>query len=385
MEVSYEEYDSYLAHYGTPRHSGRYPWGSGKNPYQRNASFRGHVLELRKQGLSNSEIARGMGMTRNELLGKMAEAKAENRAADAALARKLLDKGYSKVAIGKRLGINESSVRGLLEDGIQDRVDRTTKTADALAKSLEDKGGFIDVGLGVEGYLGVSKYVLDNAVALLKDRGYSVKTVPVTQLGTGKETRMKVLAPPGTEFADIAKNKDKIRLVDDLKSDDGGKSVLGLERPVAIDPKRVKIRYADDVGPDGVKGIDKDGVIELRRGVDDISLGAANYAQIRMNIGDSHYAKGMAVYSDDMPKGVDVIFNTNKTPDTPMMGSKDNTVLKPLKKDKQTGEIDCDNPFGAVIKPESSLNMAQRYYTDKDGKKKLSAINVVNEEGDWEK
>ena len=23
-----------LMHYGTPRHSGRYPWGSGDNPYQ---------------------------------------------------------------------------------------------------------------------------------------------------------------------------------------------------------------------------------------------------------------------------------------------------------------------------------------------------------------
>ena len=23
-----------LEHYGTPRHSGRYPWGSGKDPYQ---------------------------------------------------------------------------------------------------------------------------------------------------------------------------------------------------------------------------------------------------------------------------------------------------------------------------------------------------------------
>ena len=28
-----------LEHYGTPRHSGRYPWGSGDNPYQRYADF----------------------------------------------------------------------------------------------------------------------------------------------------------------------------------------------------------------------------------------------------------------------------------------------------------------------------------------------------------
>ena len=26
--------DGIIKHYGTPRHSGRYPWGSGENPYQ---------------------------------------------------------------------------------------------------------------------------------------------------------------------------------------------------------------------------------------------------------------------------------------------------------------------------------------------------------------
>ena len=26
-------FDDELMHYGTPRHSGRYPWGSGENPY----------------------------------------------------------------------------------------------------------------------------------------------------------------------------------------------------------------------------------------------------------------------------------------------------------------------------------------------------------------
>lgn len=35
--------DSILEHYGTKRHSGRYPWGSGENPYQRSGDFR-HVL-----------------------------------------------------------------------------------------------------------------------------------------------------------------------------------------------------------------------------------------------------------------------------------------------------------------------------------------------------
>jgi hypothetical protein len=47
----------------------------------------------------------------------------------------------------------------------------------------------------------------------------------------------------------------------------------------------------------------------------------------------------MAVYSDDLPDGVDVMFNTNKPSGTPKM-----KVLKEAK-------ADPDNPFGAAIKP----------------------------------
>lgn len=377
--------EDFIMHYGTPRHSGRYPWGSGKNPYQRNAAFRSHVLELRKEGLSNAEIARGMGMSRGELIAKLSNAYAENRAADAAEVMRLKDKGYSNMAIGRRMGINESQVRNLMKAETTARADRTSKLADTLAKDLEQNGGYLDIGPGVEKYLDTSRYTLDNAVLLLKEKGYSIYTPKVRQMGTNNRTTMRILCPPGTEFDDIKGQNafSKIRLINtSLK--DTGRSDLGLEKPVAIDPKRVKIRYADDIGPDGGKGIDKDGVIELRRGVSDISLGGANYAQVRINVGNTHYLKGMAVYSDNMPDGVDIIFNTNKHSDTPMIGDKDNSVLKPMKKNKETGEIDWDNPFGATIKGEKDLHIAQRYYTDKNGKKKLSAINIVNEEGDWE-
>ena len=37
-----------LSHYGIPRHSGRYPWGSGDDPEQRNKSFLGKVEDLKK-------------------------------------------------------------------------------------------------------------------------------------------------------------------------------------------------------------------------------------------------------------------------------------------------------------------------------------------------
>ncbi|MBO7449706.1 MAG: helix-turn-helix domain-containing protein [Clostridiales bacterium] len=386
MDVTDKEYASYLMHYGTPRHSGRYPWGSGDNPYQRNANFRAYILDLRHQGMTDAEIARGMGMSKNDMLAALSRARAENRAEDVAEAKRLIEKGYSQSAAARRMGINESQVRNLLKEDIQIRANRTADLAEQLKNDLDEKGGYIDVGAGSEQYIGTTRYVWDNAVSKLKSEGYEVHNIKVTQAGTGKDTTVQVLAAPGTTWAEVMNNKGDIRIVNAPYDDSSptGRSKLGLERPVALDPKRMMIRYKDDIGPDGGRGIEKDGVIELRRGVEDISLGSANYAQVRINVGDSHYLKGMAVYSDDMPDGVDVIFNTNKTKDVPIFGSKDNSILKELKKNKETGEIDWDNPFGATIKGEKDLAMAQRYFTDKDGKKKLSTINIVNEEGDWE-
>ncbi len=53
--------DYVLMHYGMPRRSGRYPWGSGDNPYQHSGDFLSRVEELKKEGLSETEIARTMG------------------------------------------------------------------------------------------------------------------------------------------------------------------------------------------------------------------------------------------------------------------------------------------------------------------------------------
>ena len=148
---------------------------------------------------------------------------------------------------------------------------------------------------------------------------------------------------------------------------DGGKTFSKFRYPESMDSKRLMIRYADDVGPDGAKGIDKDGIVEIRRGVDDLSLGNSRYAQVRILVDKTRYIKGMAVYSDDMPDGVDVIFNTNKTKDVAKMD-----VLKKIKDDP-------DNPFGSLIKPNG-----QSEYIGKDGKKHLSLINKRADEGDWD-
>lgn len=360
--------DDELMHYGTPRHSGRYPWGSGENPYQSSTGLYGMAKQLKSQGMSDKEIAESFGMSTREYKSAYSNAKNEVRAANRAEALRLKDKGYSNTAIGKRMGVNESTVRSWMDEDIAERSSISKNTAKALKSAVDDKK-YIDIGGGVENQMGISRTALDNAVKMLKDEGYTVHYIQTEQLGTGHKTSIKVLAPPDTTYSEVWNHKADIEFPG-FHSEDKGRTIDKIGKPVSISSKRIKINYAEEGGKD------KDGVIELRRGVDDISLGKAKYAQVRIAVDGTHYLKGMAMYRDDMPDGVDIIFNTNKTKGTPMLGEKDNSVLKPMKKDQ-------DNPFGATIKGERELILAQRYYTDKNGKRQQSAINIVNEEGDW--
>nr|UVX65400.1 MAG: RNA dependent RNA polymerase [Bacteriophage sp.] len=360
--------DDELMHYGTPRHSGRYPWGSGENPYQSSTGLYGMAKQLKSQGMSDKEIAESFGMSTREYKSAYSNAKNEVRAANRAEALRLKDKGYSNTAIGKRMGVNESTVRSWMDEDIAERSSISKNTAKALKSAVDDKK-YIDIGGGVENQMGISRTALDNAVKMLKDEGYTVHYIQTEQLGTGHKTSIKVLAPPDTTYSEVWNHKADIEFPG-FHSEDKGRTIDKIGKPVSISSKRIKINYAEEGGKD------KDGVIELRRGVDDISLGKAKYAQVRIAVDGTHYLKGMAMYRDDMPDGVDIIFNTNKAKGTPMLGEKDNSVLKPMKKDQ-------DNPFGATIKGERELILAQRYYTDKNGKRQQSAINIVNEEGDW--
>lgn len=357
-----------LMHYGTPRHSGRYPWGSGKNPYQSSTGLYGMAKQLKSEGMSDKEIAESFGMSTREYKSAYSNAKNEVRAANRAEALRLKDKGYSNTAIGQRMGVNESTVRSWMDEDIAERSSISKNTAKALKSAVDDKK-YIDIGGGVENQMGISRTALDNAVKMLKDEGYTVHYIQTEQLGTGHKTSIKVLAPPDTTYSEVWNHKADIEFPG-FHSEDKGRTIDKIGKPVSISSKRIKINYAEEGGKD------KDGVIELRRGVDDISLGKAKYAQVRIAVDGTHYLKGMAMYRDDMPDGVDIIFNTNKAKGTPMLGEKDNSVLKPMKKDQ-------DNPFGATIKGERELILAQRYYTDKNGKRQQSALNIVNEEGDW--
>lgn len=349
-----------LMHYGMPRRSGRYPWGSGDNPYQHSGDFLSRVEELKKQGLSEKEIADSFGLTTTQFRTQKSLAKNERRALEVATAKGLREKGYSLNEIAEKMGYtNNSSIRSLLNESSESNMNQAQKTADFLRKQIDEKG-MIDVGTGVERELGISKEKLNQALYILEMEGYPVYGGGVPQVtNPGKQTNIKVICPPGTEHKDIY-DYENVHSLTDYVSHDNGETFDTFVYPKSMDSKRLEICYAED------GGIHKDGVIELRRGVDDLSLGDSHYAQVRILVDDTKYLKGMAIYSDDLPPGVDVRFNTNKKQGTPM-----GDVLKNIKDDP-------DNPFGSLIKAGG-----QSYYIDKNGKRQLSLINKRAEEGDW--
>ncbi len=358
-----DEDDHFLSHYGILRKSGRYPWGSGEDEYVRSKDFLGMVADLKRQGLTETQIAESFSSKENpfsttDLRATVSIARNQKRAADMAMAQRLkYDKGYSNGAIAERMGLaGESSVRALLEPSAKARTDQLQEMAEALKAEVDSKG-FVDVGVGTERYTGSSRTQFDTALAMLKSEDYQVIKVQVDQLGTGNKTLIKTLCPPGkTEkeyYSELVQDPTKIKLMGIVANDEGK---LPKEAPILnFDSKRLGVRYAEDGGTNA------DGVIYVRPGVKDIHLGGAQYAQVRVKVDDTHYLKGMAVYNDKLPDGVDLMFNTNKS-DT---GNK----LDALKKVKDEPE----DPFGSVTRP--LLNA--------DGTKRTSVMNIVNTEGDW--
>lgn len=359
-----------LEHYGTKRHSGRYPWGSGDNPYQHSGDFLSRVEELKKKGLSEKEILETindslpdeykMGLT--EFRTARQKAGHDRKALEYDQIRALKDDGLGWKEIGDKLGMSESSVRSKYNNAIGEKASQAEKIAATLKKEV-DKKGMIDISEGANQVLGVSESKLDEAAYILEaEYGYQRYGVGIRQpTNVRQQTNITVLAKPEFDQKYAYQHQDQIDSLGDYHSDDGGETFTKLQRPSSLDSSRVAIRYGDE------GGLDKDGVMEIRRGVPDLDLGKSHYVQVRILVDGDHYLKGMAVYSDDLPDGVDVMFNTNKPSGTPKM-----KVLKEAK-------ADPDNPFGAAIKANG-----QSMYIGEDGKEHLSPINKLKEEGDWD-
>lgn len=374
----------YILHTGVKRKSGRYPWGSGEHPYQDEPWFTGWG-ELTKQ-YSTKEIAEQFGMSMKELRYRYSYAKDAKKAGDIAHAKELrYTRQMSPKAIAEKMGVSESTVNAWLKPNADERLRETRDLADALvdrAKRNKDVPA-IDVGKGVSNVLGVNPTKLEATLTVLKDEGYLIikKPVPNPQNIT-KNTEMMFLYVPDSSFdklseqdkikkafRDISVNLDKIEPPYDVHVDENGKTQVGIEPPRSISSKRVQASYEDP----------RDGLILIRRGCKDLSIGNDVYAQVRIGVDDTHYCKGMAVYSDDLPDGVDVLVCTNKKKGVPLTSPDDDAkqVLKPMKKDAD-GNVDKEDPFGAQIKAGGQL-----HYEDEKGNMQLGCINKVNEQGKW--
>lgn len=392
-----------VAHDEAPpgRGSGRYPWGSGEKPGQHQHTFLSEVASLKKKGITEATIAKmllGEDATSTDLRAEISIERSKARQATREQVLKVLDEcnGNRSAAareMTQRTGKhwNESSIRSMLDETIAERTDRYQNTADLLRKKV-NQTDVLDVSSGTELFMGVPDYTKKVAISMLEKEGYVKTWVQTPQMSNpNQKTSIMVLCKPEfmredgkIDYSAISKivKDGKLGTITEFTPDQG-KTWWVPEFPESLSSKRVYVRYAED------GGVLKDGVIELRRGVEDISLGGSQYAQVRIAVDGTHYMKGMAIYGDDIPKGYDVVYNTNKKKGTPALGDENHTVMKLMKIDKKTGEVDRDNPFGASIKSPKEKDGVitaggQRKYIGKDGKEHLSPINKLQDEGDWD-
>lgn len=389
---------AYLIHYGTPRHSGRYPWGSGKDP-QRSKTFSTKVAELKKEGMSEPKIAKMFGLENSTELRARLHIEAEAKyGAQSAMAARLRAKGYSDVAIARRLEVSPNTVKNLLLPTTKERHEITAATKKMLKKNADEKG-MIDIGAQSNLQLGVTRNKMDVSIYQLVQEGYVLTKIQTPQLGTTHKTDVRILMSPDImkkaraeyvikdpekwkkltpqeqekkiAYLYAAKNSADVKMINDWSSD-GGETYKSIQPPVSINSKRIMVRFDDDKP----SGSAMDGVIQLRRGVPDLSLPAnSHYGQVRVAVDGTHYLKGMAIYAyEDMPPGIDIIYNSTKKSSVGKHGAmkKLNDVVDI--EDGGSMYIDSDgkqkiNEFGASVR--------QMTYIDKKGKEQLSALNIV--------
>lgn len=394
---------AFLEHYGTGHeghipHSGRYPWMSGekwakrpgewvKNALAQEKYFRDHPEakddpQLKKDyGIEPTDsvevaTAKLLGLKTDDYRAYKSIRKQEQKLIDIRKAVEMRSKGVSIEDIHKELDVPWSTVKTYLTPGALVQASKTRTIADGLLQELRERK-YLDVGESVERQLGISQEELHKALLMLQDEGYKIFSIDNGKIDPNLDairvkqatnptakTTFTILTDPDVTREEVWENREKISSPHGIRFEDYGDTLRTKEPIKCIDSDRIMIRYAED------GGTLKDGVIEVRPGVEDLSLGGRTYAQVRIGVDGTHYLKGMAVYGYDMPPGVDVIFNTNKHEGTPMCGPDGNTVLKLLKNDP-------NNPFGSMT--------TQWDYIGADGMKSQSPIEIVNDDTDWEK
>ena len=346
-------------------------------------------LEAENPGMTSREIANQMGFASTTTLVKAKAAETKIlKAKHIAEVTELKNQGLSIAEIERQTGYSASTIRDWLKPSAKEKSDAEMNVATVLKKELEERKDIVglDVGLGASNIMGVSKGNLDAALAILEQEGYKIHKVQVQQQASGNLTTMYVLGTPDSEWKNVVNNKDKIGIIND-RSVDGGhdlekfvKQMYSADKIENLSSDRIMVRYGDEGGKE------LDGIIELRPGAEGLDMGANRYCQVRIGVDGTHYMKGMAVYGDpkDFPKGIDVIYNSNKPSGTPLKAFKEDGSPGKFAKDGQEVVLkpqDLDptaiNPFGSNLKPDGELRNIPV------GKK--GYLNIVNEQGDWHK
>lgn len=348
-----------IMHYGTKRHSGRYPYGSGEDPYQHENNFLKKYEGLRANGMSELDMANELGMTTRQLRDNITWARAAQREFRRDMIPRLKENGMSNTEIATYLDTSEGTVRRIMDtiENPQNKPStiKITNTISALENGV-DNTGYLDISKGVETQLGISRNALLSAAnRMVKSGEYYQHKVYVKRLNDPTKWTTVLTLTKNPDPKETSDNRDLIRSLVDF-SNDGAQSIIkkSLTKENMVNLDRIKINYAED------GGADKDGLIEIRPGVKDLDLGASHYAQVRIGAGEDLYLKGMAAYTDSkFDDGVDIIFNTNKSKGTPVRD-----VLKKV-----------EVPLSETSDPNVIFGTAVN--------KQRGAFNIINEEGDW--
>lgn len=350
----------YILHYGIKRRSGRYPWGSGENPYQGEGWFLNEYRQLRDSGMSEIEIANEMEITTTQLRNSITYATKQERENQNLRIAELKEQGLSNTDIAKQLGVSEGTVRNRLSQKSSPKISRSEQLDNietVLSENLE-KTGHLDVGVGVERQLGVPRNTFNAVVNHMVENGdLYIHRIQIKRLSDpSKYTTVKVLSKE-KDYVKVLKDSENIINLEYQSDDRSITMPERFRRPTHVDLDRVMIRYAED------GGTEKDGLIELRPGVEDLDLKNSRYAQVRIAAGDDLYMKGMATYTyDKLPDGIDIVYNVTKPKGTPI-----DKVFKKMDADPRT-ESNPETLFGTSLKQQGQRG----------------ALNILNEEGDWD-
>lgn len=358
----------FIKHVGTPHegntpHSGRYAWGSGEDPYQRMKSFRDAYNKARKSpDYNEAQFAKDYGFKSiRELRDNASLAGTHMTSMEVSRVKSYADRGWSVEAIAEKTGLSPSTVRNRLKPEANRKAKQLQATVSTLQAQVDEKK-YLDISAGTEAAMGVTKGQKEKAVRALMLEGYERHLVKVPQMGTHNDTDLLVLAKPGVDWKEVHENRFNVQPFSG-SVEDNKVTPNGWVKPLAIDPKRVGVKFVED------GGALNDGTIHIRPGAKDLDMGGNRFVQARIQVGDKHYLKGVAIASDDMPDGVDVLFFSNKPKAKGKLAA-----MKELKT-LPDGTVDYENPFGSTIR--------QQIKTP-DGKKAASAINIVNDEDNWD-